>query len=169
MSIAKPTVYLCLSGLLVFLSACSGPAKPPLDGSVDPIKKDSGSPAPCQFGVSDSGACNGATQLDVDFCDRAWVEVTPEPGILNQDVSVRARAKDPDRNGLHVTWMADPDGTFADAEAATTTFHCTTLGRKTLRMVAVDDRGCDSQAMLEMNCVSPAVGNPSSTADAGTP
>jgi hypothetical protein len=166
MSIAKPAVCLCLFGLLAVAGGCSGPGKPRLDGSVDPIRKDAGMQVPCTLGTSDSGACNGATQLDVDFCDRAWVEVTPEPGILDHEVLVRARAKDDERNGLHVTWMADPDGKFADDGAASTTYHCESLGRKTLRMISVDDRGCDSEAKLEMNCAAPTSGLPT-TRDAG--
>jgi hypothetical protein len=111
--------------------------------------------------------------LDVDFCSRAWIEVTPSSGVLDQNVSVRARAKDSERNGLNATWMSDPDGTFADAAAATTTYHCDSLGRKTLRMIAEDDRGCDSEGKVEINCVPPIVGQPTPTpaptSDAGPP
>ena len=173
MSIAKPAVYLSLFGLLVIASACTRPRTPRVDGSVPPLPQDAGVPLPCQFGSSDGGACSGAAMLDVDFCDRAWIEVTPSSGVLNQNLSVRARAKDSERNGLNVMWMADPDGTFADAAAATTTFHCATLGRKTLHMVAEDNRGCDSEGKVEIHCVPPNAGQPTapvgSASDAGTP
>ncbi|MEY4508677.1 MAG: hypothetical protein RLZZ450_799 [Pseudomonadota bacterium] len=171
-STAKAAVYLSLSGLLVLASACAGPRKPRLDGSVDPIMRDAAVSGPCEFGNSDSGACRGATELDVDFCDRAWIEATPASGLLGQDVMIRARAKDPERNGLKAMWMADPDGTFADAGAVTTTYHCDSLGRKMLSMTAVDDRGCDSVGAVEINCITVPVPTTTPTApkvDAGTP
>lgn len=153
MSIAKPAVYLSLSGLLLFASACSGPRRPRVDASVDPINRDASVAVPCDFGRSDSGACNGATQLEVDFCDRAWAEVTPEPGILGQVVLVRARAKESERNGLSVAWMAEPDGKFGNAEATSTTYHCESLGRKMLHMASIDGRGCVTDVDFELNCV----------------
>lgn len=171
-STSKAAVYLSLSGLLVLATACSGPREPRLDGSVDPIVRDAAPTEPCVFGISDSGACRGATDLDVDFCDRAWVEATPASGLLGQDIMVSARAKDPVRNGLKATWMADPDGTFADAGAVITTYHCDSLGRKMLSMAAVDDRGCDSVGSVEINCIPVPVPSTTPTApkpDAGTP
>jgi hypothetical protein len=155
MFIRKPAIYLSLSGLLVLASACHGSRKPRLDASVGPVAGDSkaGDAGACQLGVSDAGMCQGATMLDVDFCHRAWVEVTPEPAVFGQDVSVRARADDSDRNALEVEWTSEPDGRFADYGAASTTFHCESLGRKTLHMAAVDVRGCVSEVTVEINCV----------------
>lgn len=166
MSMAKAAVHLSLTGLLVFASGCSKHRAPRLDGSVDPIMRDA-SAVPCDFGSGDGGACRGAAQLEVDICDRAWVEVTPEPGILGREVLVRARSKDIDRYGLNVAWMSEPDGKFGDADEASTTFHCESLGRKMLHLTAVDGRGCSSEVDVELNCA-PAVPSKQSP-DAGTP
>jgi len=157
MFMRKPALFLSLSGLLVLASACHGSRKPRLDGSAgptpvpgEPRANDGGV---CELGMSDSGQCQGATMLDVDFCHRAWVEITPEPALFGQDVFVIARADDSERNALEVEWTSEPDGRFADFGAASTTFHCESLGRKTLHMAAADVRGCISEVTVEINCV----------------
>ena len=160
MFIRKPALYLSLSGLLVPASACHGSRKPRLDGSAGPAPVTGQSSADdggvCELGMSDASQCQGATMLDVDFCHRAWVEITPEPAVFGHDVSVRARADDSEQNPLEVEWTSEPDGRFADYGAATTTFHCESLGRKTLHMAAVDVRGCTSEVTVEINCVPPS-------------
>lgn len=134
--------------------------------------RDAAVAVPCDFGSSDGGVCNGATRLEVDFCHRAWVEVTPEPGVLGQEILVRARAKDDERNGLSADWTSDPDGMFGDPEATSTTYQCESLGRKMLHISAIDGRGCVTEVDVELNCIPMRVPTTTPTApkpDAGTP
>jgi len=158
MSIRISVLCLSLSGLLLVSSACGEKRKPRLDGAVEPVGGDSsvGDGSVCELGITDGGVCQGASMLDVDFCHRAWVEITPEPAVFGQDVFVRARADDIERNGLEVEWTSEPDGRFADYGSANTTFHCESLGRKALHVAAIDVRGCVSEVSVEINCVPPA-------------
>lgn len=146
----------CLSCLaVVLLGAACGKDRDPHEMEENPSMGD-GSVSCTVDGGSADGACPPSAVLSIDFCDRITAEITPTQVGVGGEIVAKVVAPNAEQNGLTAVWTAEPDGTFADSQAAVTTYRCESPGRKTLTFVAMDARGCDATRTVEMSCIAVA-------------
>jgi hypothetical protein len=158
MSRFKSAAYLCLSSSLLLAAACHrhgrGDGPEYSDGSVDSAEVGDG--GLCFLDAISPSECGATTVVingRLNFCPRIALEITPLHAALQQGILVTSQTVDPEGDAFSLDWSAEPDGHFDRDDAARTYYRCASLGRKTLRVVASDEHGCESSEQVEVSCV----------------
>lgn len=151
MSRLRSAAILTVCSTLAPAAACKGGkghesfTDPVLDGGACPESE-------CPD-AGEEGPDGALLEVELNNCPHVALEVAPARALVDQPIRVISKAEDADGDALSYEWLAEPDGEFDEQTVPLTSYRCQSLGRKTLRLVATDERGCEADQELEVSCV----------------